>query len=235
MGTSTEILLLCVVGGFLALDTTAAWQVMLSQPLVSGTIAGFMIGLPQIGVFIGLVLQLLWSGAIPVGARPMPDAVAGSISGVWFASTLLKSSGHSSLSFCCLLGLIAGMSIGLLGTQTIILERSVCRRLFRDVMRRISLGEAVRLEKTILVAIAIGFARGFFLCLAAIGILRVFVSLVQGHESLFNRDYSIVILALEALGVGVLISVFVGRSRGRLLGLVGCMLWALVLTNLFRR
>jgi len=228
-----EILLLCLAGGVCALDTTAAWQLMISQPLVSGTVAGLLLGAPQVGVFIGLVLQLLWSGAIPVGARPMPDAPVGSVSGVWFAVTLLEANDPASSSFCCLLGLIAALCVALLGRHTIILEREINAKLFKNIVRRVGDGQEVYPERTVLIALMIGFARGFIACLVAMGVLALVASVLARNPALFERDYSLTLLVLEALGVGVLFSVFVGRSRGRLLGFAGGMAWALVIINLF--
>ncbi|MCX5800540.1 MAG: PTS sugar transporter subunit IIC [Candidatus Eisenbacteria bacterium] len=230
-----EILLLCLAGGVCALDTATAWQLMLSQPLVSGTAAGLLVGAPHAGIFIGLVLQLLWSAAIPMGARPMPDAPVGSVSGVWFAVTLLETNCLASSSFCYLLGLIAALAVALLGRRTILLEREIGRRLFKRFVKNVNDGRDARPEKAVSLAVAIGFARGFLLCLLAMGALTPLALLLAENPGLSARDYSLTLLVLEALGVGVLFSVFVGRSRARLLTFGGGAAWAFLIMSVFRR
>jgi mannose/fructose/N-acetylgalactosamine-specific phosphotransferase system component IIC len=230
-----EIFLLCLAGGVCALDTTAAWQLMLSQPLASGTIAGLVLGVPQVGVFIGLVLQLLWSSAIPVGARPMPDAPVGTVSGVWFTAVLLESNGLASSSFCYLFGLIAALCFALLGRHTIMLEREIGRKLYSRSVRRLSDGQEINPERLVSLAVTIAFARGFLLCLLAIGVLTAVAHLLAENPALSMRDYSLTLLILEALGAGVLFSVFVRKSGGRLLGFAGGIAWAFLIMNLFRR
>ena len=51
----TELILISFFGGIVALDTTASWQVMISQPLVACTVIGFMFGDPQLGFLIGIL------------------------------------------------------------------------------------------------------------------------------------------------------------------------------------
>jgi mannose/fructose/N-acetylgalactosamine-specific phosphotransferase system component IIC len=230
-----EISLLCLAGGVCALDTTAAWQLMLSQPLVSGTIAGLLLGAPQVGVFIGLVLQLLWSGAIPVGARPMPDAPVGTVSGVWLTVTLLESNGLASPSFCYLLGLIAALCFALLGRRTIMLEREINRKLFNRLVHRLNEGAEVNPERVVSLAVIIAFVRGFLVCLLAIGVLAAVAHLLAENPALSVRDYSLTLLILEALGTGVLFSVFIRRSGGRLLAFGGGIAWAFLIMNLSHR
>ena len=230
-----EILLLCLAGGVCALDATAAWQIMLSQPLVSGTIAGLLLGAPQAGVVIGLVLQLLWSGAIPVGARPLPDAPVGSVSGVWFTVTLLRTSGSASPSLCYLLGVIAALCVALLGRRTIMLEREISGWLFRRLVHRVSSGQVGCPERTVPLAVIFAFARGFLLCLLAIGVLALAVSSLTDDSTLSIRDYSLTLLILEAVGAGVLFSVFVGKSRGRVLAFAGGIAGTFLVVSLFHQ
>ncbi|MBD3348192.1 MAG: hypothetical protein GF400_03215, partial [Candidatus Eisenbacteria bacterium] len=80
--TVTEAALLPVLAGLaglLAIDATAALQIMVSQPLVAGALAGAACGDPGTGLVIGAVLQLIWLGALPVGAAAFPDAPVGTV------------------------------------------------------------------------------------------------------------------------------------------------------------
>ena len=60
MSDASMIAVLALVAGALALDTTAALQVMVSQPLVAGSIAGLVVGDVPLGAAVGATLQLVW-------------------------------------------------------------------------------------------------------------------------------------------------------------------------------
>jgi len=62
-----------LVIGFLALDTTIAFQVLISQPIFACPILGWLFGNPQLGFEIGVIMQLLWLHVIPAGAAIFPE------------------------------------------------------------------------------------------------------------------------------------------------------------------
>jgi mannose/fructose/N-acetylgalactosamine-specific phosphotransferase system component IIC len=85
-----EMLLLLLLAGWAAADTTAAFQFMVGQPLVMGCLAGAVIGQPGAGLAIGAALQLLWSRLTPVGAAAYPDVGPATVAGVAAAGILLR-------------------------------------------------------------------------------------------------------------------------------------------------
>lgn len=107
------IVALSLLGGALSVDATAALQVMLSQPLVAGSIAGVVVGDPVLGLVVGSTLQLIWIGVLPVGAAPFPaGAVAGSV-GVGVGAILAGSGVSEGLAVAA--GTIAGLTAGVVG------------------------------------------------------------------------------------------------------------------------
>jgi PTS system N-acetylgalactosamine-specific IIC component len=65
--------ILSIVGGLLHLDRTAALQFLFSRPLVSSVVTGLILGDLKTGLLIGVVLELLWLGAQPLGTALPPD------------------------------------------------------------------------------------------------------------------------------------------------------------------
>ncbi len=227
----TEVLLVCVFSGICSLDTTAAWQVMFSQPLAASSIAGFVVGQPAAGVVIGIFLQLLWSGSIPVGARPTPDAPVGSIVGVWFASRLLGENPAVGVYFACLAGTLAALALALVGRRTVVLERELNRRLFEGLKHRLRQGERAGPERVQFMSVLLAFSRGLLLCLAAVAVLGPVSSRVAGLNSLSEVGCSKVIVLSGAIGVGVLFNTFVKRTASRLVLFGVGVLFALVLRS----
>ncbi len=65
--TLTGAILVSVAGGVLSLDRTAAFQVMVSRPLVTAPVIGYLLGHPLWGLVAGAVLEILLIGDLPVG------------------------------------------------------------------------------------------------------------------------------------------------------------------------
>ncbi|MBI5328630.1 MAG: PTS sugar transporter subunit IIC [Deltaproteobacteria bacterium] len=64
-----------VVGGLISLDRTAALQIMVSRPIVTAPVIGYMLGDAMTGLAIGGVLELLWIGELPIGGHIPPHEV----------------------------------------------------------------------------------------------------------------------------------------------------------------
>lgn len=62
-----------MVIGILALDTTVAFQILISQPIFACPIIGWILGNPQVGFEVGLIMQLLWLNVLPVGSIIFPE------------------------------------------------------------------------------------------------------------------------------------------------------------------
>jgi mannose/fructose/N-acetylgalactosamine-specific phosphotransferase system component IIC len=54
---------------FLSLDATAVGQFMVSRPIVTGPLVGWLIGRPDLGIELGALIELIWIGEVPVGAH----------------------------------------------------------------------------------------------------------------------------------------------------------------------
>lgn len=77
----TELILVVLLGGLVALDKTEAFQTMLSQPLFIGPAVGLCLSDLQGGLRIGVLLQLAYLWVMPIGTANFPDASVGSVVG----------------------------------------------------------------------------------------------------------------------------------------------------------
>ncbi len=62
-----------LLGAICALDRTAAFQVMFSRPLVAGTLGGLLAGNWEIGLLVGVSLELYFLSEMPVGTNIPTD------------------------------------------------------------------------------------------------------------------------------------------------------------------
>lgn len=72
------------------LDRVALIQIMISRPLVAGTLTGWVLGNPLVGMEVGMLLELLWLGRLPVGAAIPPDDTQVAVG----ATVMALSMGH---------------------------------------------------------------------------------------------------------------------------------------------
>jgi mannose/fructose/N-acetylgalactosamine-specific phosphotransferase system component IIC len=63
-----EIVVFGLFGGIVLVDSKAAWQTMISQPLVACTLGGLICGDVMTGWLVGLIFQLPYLTELPVGS-----------------------------------------------------------------------------------------------------------------------------------------------------------------------
>ena len=83
------LLSLGLMAGLLALDDTALAQTWFGQPLPAAVLTGYLFGDPVTGLAVGLPLQLVLSGNLPVGQTFTGDPTSAAISAV--GGTLLAA------------------------------------------------------------------------------------------------------------------------------------------------
>lgn len=71
--TPGDVVGLLVWGTLVGLDLVSVPQVMITRPLVAGTVAGWLLGDPVTGVTVGAALELFALDVLPVGAARYPD------------------------------------------------------------------------------------------------------------------------------------------------------------------
>ncbi|MDW7682140.1 MAG: PTS sugar transporter subunit IIC, partial [bacterium] len=95
MDAISSLFIISIIGGIVAIDTTAAWQMMISQPVVICPLIGFIFGQPEIGVTLGIILELPWLVNVPSGGKHGSEgnlgAVAAAAIAVYFANRQLNT------------------------------------------------------------------------------------------------------------------------------------------------
>ena len=78
-------LLVGLVSAITFSDSTAVGQFMISRPIVSAPLMGLLLGDIQTGIFVGILLELLWVGTLPVGAFVPPESTFAAVNTVAIA------------------------------------------------------------------------------------------------------------------------------------------------------
>ncbi len=129
-----DIVPLAAIISFLALDTTAAFQMLISSPLFTGPLLGYLLGDPMLGFEMGFLFQLLWLGKIPVGATFVPEGNVASMIG----TTIVLLNRQLGLPHTVLtLAFIEGVLISYLGALVTVFYRKINGRMLQLAISQI--------------------------------------------------------------------------------------------------
>lgn len=212
-----DILRLALVGGLVGLDTTAAFQVMICQPLVGGGLAGWALGDPWTGAFVGLLFQGLFLAEFPVGGRTFPD---GNLAAVQAAALGAWLHGHfqADLGLSVLIGFLWALPTALLGGKVIVWTRRLHARYLPTVDRLVSQGREASLNVLYISVIFEDFLISalFSVAMFVLGsqIFSVFAHLFL-NVTLFQQWGSDLQSGLLGCGCGVIFAILVGSLKGK--------------------
>jgi len=88
-----KILLIATTGGTMCLDRIVL-QAMISRPVVAGTVTGWMLGDPVVGLLVGALMELFWIDHLPIGTYIPPNETIVTILAV--SAVVLSSDGTSA-------------------------------------------------------------------------------------------------------------------------------------------
>ena len=135
--------ILLAVAAFVAQDTTTGPQLLVSEPLVAGSLSGWLAGDAHAGLLIGVAVQLVWCGAVPAGARLFLDVNVATVCAVF--ATVLVGAGQDKLLVLAV-ALAWVIPVGLLGCGLTGIHRRVCRLLVESVDETSDSGRTVALR-----------------------------------------------------------------------------------------
>jgi mannose/fructose/N-acetylgalactosamine-specific phosphotransferase system component IIC len=113
-----------VLGGIAVLDATPVAQTLLSQPLVTATLLGWLWNDWPLALQVGIVLQILSASTLPIGARTPEDYAAGGVIGTGLALVLASQQAFDyARDGCALVGVLAGLVAAVVGVPLVKWQR----------------------------------------------------------------------------------------------------------------
>jgi len=222
-----------VLGGMAALDATPLAQTLLSQPLVTGTILGFVWGDMHTALRTAIVLQIFAASTQPVGARTPEDYAVGGVVGVGLALALsapltFEFARQSSI----LVGVAGGMLTALLGTRAVRWQRGRNEALGRWCEERLRAGASGALAQAHLAGLALTFALGIVVTAAALGLgIWACTDLVSRESLRLSRAWRLAEPLLIGIGLAQMLHLFVQRRllRAALFGVALIGTWLVLM------
>lgn len=191
-------LLTALLGGFIGLDATSFPQVMISRPVVAGTLTGVLFGRPAEGLAIGFLVEAFALIILPIGAARYPDSGTATVAAAAAYMAAMPPGLHAG-------GLLLALAFALgwerVGGETVVIQRQSNGRML------IGPGplDAATLERRHLAAMTVDFLRGAIVAgsgaLVGYGLLRLAAPFWSLPESLTLAALGIA--AAGMLGTGV--------------------------------
>lgn len=214
-----EIILVTILGGLVALDKTEAYQTMLSQPLVIGSIVGFLLKDLHAGIKIGILIQLIYLWVLPMGAAIFPDSTTGGVVGTFGFIALLRffpERTDSVLLFTLLYTVVFSLFAG----WTLIRQRELNLKLIQKADLYAKEAEFSKINKLFFWGLLGSFGRGVLL--TGLGILGIFIlvkPIIGFSSSLPDHYLRGIEIPILGFGIGTMFHFFGKRKNLLWLGL----------------
>jgi mannose/fructose/N-acetylgalactosamine-specific phosphotransferase system component IIC len=197
-----DFVIVALIGGLVAIDTTAAFQTMVSQPLSVGALVGLVFGDLRTGLLVGTSLQLIWIGAMPVGGSRIPDAGPAAAAAAAIA-IFLQRRYHVPFNDACFITILFAFPVAMVG----LILTVFLRRINHALARLGDTGMPHDLSLAVILGIGVSFIGGVLLTGAA-----TFVGI-----GLSNLPYSMIdsqagLIATFGLGIASTMNILVSKS-----------------------
>jgi mannose/fructose/N-acetylgalactosamine-specific phosphotransferase system component IIC len=196
---NVDFFLLSAVISILSLDITIAFQVLISSPIFSCTILGWLLGDIRLGMELGFIFQLLWLGKIPTGAYIVPE---GNIASMIAAVLILMNRGNGWEHTTLVLVFLEAILVSYLGSQLTLYYRKFNGKIL-DLMVR----EVEKIHFNILLVLEMGSMFSYFLAVFFLAylVLRLSQLFLPGLIPLVGRlfENQFVVAKPVIIGIGL--------------------------------
>lgn len=209
----TSLLLLALVGTWSALDGTAVGQFLISRPLVAATLAGWVLGDPQAGLLVGMLMEGVYVGDVPAGGARFPEPGPAAV-GATLAFVRLGGGGGLAL------GLALGVLMGVVAGRTVVALRHLNGRIVS--MPHVDARGRRRSAVPHWACMGADALRGLGVTLLGVG-LALALPIELAAEWTLSMPATVGLLAVPALAsAGALLRSWAPSGRRKLLFLAGC-------------
>jgi mannose/fructose/N-acetylgalactosamine-specific phosphotransferase system component IIC len=224
-------LLIAVLAGIAAMDTTSGPQFLFSEPIVTCPIIGYLLGMPETGLITGMFFQLLWLGYLPLGTVHFLDSnMAAFITTASLISAvkIFDLQGvYSSAAF--ILATLFGVIVGFIGMKATTFERKLnCNRFEKSLIEKpYGTQKFFQLHLT---GIASSFIKGLLLFVFLVPIGTVLIGCVRFLPEFTPEKAAFTEALLWGIVPGSAILFYMSKGKGRYIavGIIGGLLGMMI-------
>ena len=228
-------IVLLILAGIVAMDTTSGPQFLISEPVVSCAALGLLFGRPEMGLMLGMFFQLLWFGYMPLGAVRFTDSnMAALISTAsLFISAGIFGFNRETIAAAVIPALFFGVAAGFIGSYFRTYVRRLNSRLSEIMMSRLVKGGELSICRWHFIGVGSSFLRGMLMALVLIPAGTVLCGLTIFLPAAFIKGMALSVPMIwgTACASAVIVCVLKGNKKPLLVGAVGGILWVLMIIS----
>jgi mannose/fructose/N-acetylgalactosamine-specific phosphotransferase system component IIC len=220
-----ENVYISLIGSLIVLDTTVAFQFLISQPLIACTLLGWFLGDPYLGMQIGIFLQLLWLSNMPVGAAIVPEGNFAAI--VITALVVRYSQSNPNFYTILIVAILFGVLVSYIGGQLVKINRKSNAYFLKKVIVDIKKGNIHPLSYINFLSLIFHYLGAVLAILVALNIgdfLYSGIEFIPVDWEIYFKRTSFVVLGV---GAGLIIPVFSDRYSKKFV-IAGCVVGILM-------
>ncbi|MFH1239426.1 MAG: PTS sugar transporter subunit IIC [bacterium] len=204
-----NILVTSFVGGLISLDVMTAWQVMISRPVVSAPIIGWLCGDVWTGLVIGALMELIWINILPIGTVIPPDASATTIMATAQAIFAKQLMPYQSYDVIIILAIMCAVPLGGLLKKIDIWFKWYNRKFVYVVDKYAQEDNITGIDNITHLNILIIFIKNFLFCVAGIWLGVFLICNLTPLLPVFIKDgLKLAKTLLPALGFAAVLDIF---------------------------
>ena len=92
-----NLVIFSIIGAILSADITMFGQFMISRPVFCGALFGYILGDTYTGLWLGMIIEMMWVNAIPMGVAVPVDLTMITSLGVIWSCTFFKGSQEAAI------------------------------------------------------------------------------------------------------------------------------------------
>ena len=217
-----------LLGSLLVLDTTVAFQFLISQPLIACTVLGWFLGDIQLGLQVGMYLQLLWLSSMPVGAAIVPE---GNIAAIVITALVIRyNQNYENFNTVLICGVIFGIIVSFIGGELVVFYRKMNQLVLQKVLAYARKDKLNIFSGLNFVALIFHYILMFTLILLALLIGDIIFSYIIKIPLEWDKYFKYGVMALIGIGAGLILSIFKEKKHHLLLTaglIIGCLLFVI--------
>lgn len=212
----SDVVLISLIAGLLALDDRAGWQSLLGEPVFSALIIGALTHQMPAALVAGVALQLVWFSIGAARGTRRPNTVVGGVVGIAAACLVLKHTGDTRTGFVVATAVFCGLLAGEAGAVISRVageyrERWLVRFRLPDTPEAAARDLAVRVVASALIVAAVNAASVLVLLPVAAGL----TDLLTGRLGGVAAGAELWLAALPAVAMVTIFTAFGTRALGR--------------------
>ncbi|MCA6071939.1 MAG: PTS sugar transporter subunit IIC [Endomicrobium sp.] len=157
-----NIIFLAFIGALCSSDITAFGQFMICRPIFCAPVIGFLMGDISTGLRIGMIVEMLWINAIPLGASvPIDVSLISVLSTFWVCRYFLGFQEE------VILGIILAVPFAYLYREIDIFGRNFNTKIMHWIEKGIESGKYWRIDAGVITGLFLFVLRAFLFCIFA--------------------------------------------------------------------